>query len=190
MGHLVRFVPTGYRCADAGGGVPGNGDHFVVAFLNPDRIVIAEMNDRSQRNTAVEAVPQVRVPRVAGDAALKPGVAGDRLCLGKGEVLHQPWTFGMFAKICMEKAVRAGALIGIAERELIPNWILLQEAECVTRYQCRSSRAEAVPAGRSRTQCLRTGLYSFRQPELPRSEVLCLSSLSGRVPARSYPQQT
>jgi hypothetical protein len=100
--------------------------------LNPDGIVVVQMNDRTKRDTAIESVSHIGKACVACDAALDPCIAGNQLYLWETEVLHETYTLGVFAEICVQEAVSAGVLVGIAERKLVTDRVLFPKAKCVT----------------------------------------------------------
>jgi len=120
------------RVANARCRVPGDRNHLAEALLYPDGVAVVEMNDSSQRYTAIQPILHVSIAGKTCNAALYPGISGHRLCLGEREVLHHPNGFRVFAIGGVKEAVSSGVLVGIAERQLVPNRILLQEAERVT----------------------------------------------------------
>jgi len=111
---LVAGLPT-VGVADAGGCVPGDCDHFAVAFLDPYGVVVIEVNDGSERDAAVEAVLDVRVAGIAGDAGLDPCVAGDHFCPGQIEIFHDSCGLGVFTEVGVQEAMRTGVLVGVGE---------------------------------------------------------------------------
>ena len=44
------------RVSNAGRRIPGNGDDLVESFLNPDGVMVGEMNDCAQRLSIIEVV--------------------------------------------------------------------------------------------------------------------------------------
>src|ERR1019366_2176835 len=119
------------RVSDTRRGVPRNCEHFAVTLLNPDCIVIVEMNDGAKRNAAVEPVLHEGVTGVAGQTRLKPRIASHTLRRGEREVFHYPKRFSVFAESGVQKTVSSAVLIGIREGKLIAEWVLLQETEGV-----------------------------------------------------------
>ncbi len=91
------------------------------------------MDNRSDRFAIIQPVLDKRISRQAGNAALDPGVAGNSFGAGNAEVLHQPQRFGVRSKIGMKEAMRAGILVGVAERDFIAQPILLQELKGVAQ---------------------------------------------------------
>src|SRR5580700_8007096 len=87
------------RIADTGRRVPGKRNDLVIGLLNPDGMVIVEMDDRSQRLAIVVSILYERVSGQAGDSALDPGIARYSLRARDGEVLHEPQRLGMRPEI-------------------------------------------------------------------------------------------
>ena len=119
------------RVADAGGGVPRDGRNLVVALLNPEGVVVVEMDHGAERFAVVEAVFDVRVSGKAAEPGLNPGIARDQLRVGDGEVFHDAERLSVGAEAGVEEAVGAGVLVGVGEGELVADGISLEKAEGV-----------------------------------------------------------
>src|SRR5208282_1936857 len=116
--------------ADARGRIPGSGDDLIEGLLNPDGIVLVEVDDRAQRLAVVKVVLNVSAPGEGADADLNPRVTGNHLRLRQPEVLHDAKTLGVRAEVGMPKA-GAGVLVGIRKRKFVADGIFFQEAEGV-----------------------------------------------------------
>ena len=77
------------RITDARRRVPRNCNDFVERFLNPNRVVIVEMDDRAQGFAIVEMILQGGVGGERSDASLDPCVSCNALRLRKPEIFHQ-----------------------------------------------------------------------------------------------------
>ena len=117
--------------ADAGGRVPRYCDDLAVAFLNPDRIAVVEVNDGAERRAAVEPVQDLGITGVGGESGLKPGVTGHALRGGEREVFHDADRFSVLAESGVEEAVSSAVLVGIGEGQLVAEGVFLQETEGV-----------------------------------------------------------
>src|SRR5580698_4622991 len=87
------------RIADAGGGVPRQRKNLVVGFLNPDGMMIVEVDDCAQGLAIIEPILHERISGQAGDAALDPGIATDAFGAGDSEVLHDSKRFGVRTEV-------------------------------------------------------------------------------------------
>jgi hypothetical protein len=63
--------------SDAGRGVPGYGHDLIEHLLNPDRMVLVEVDDQAQRLAVIESIRHGLISRHTGDAALYPGIPGE-----------------------------------------------------------------------------------------------------------------
>src|ERR1700722_16597771 len=122
-----RHLPAS-RVAYARRRIPGNRHDFVEGFLDPEGMVLREVNDGAQRLAVIKVILQARIPRERADARLNPGVTGNHLRLGQPEVLHNAKTLCVRPVPGMPKT-RAGLLVRIGKREFVPDGILLEEAE-------------------------------------------------------------
>ena len=112
--------------------IPRDRDHLVVALLNPYRVVVVEVNDCSQRHTAVEPVLYTGIARIAGNATLYPGVASPHLCFWDRKVLHHSKRFRMLPVDRVQEAVSATVFVGVTESQLISDRVFLQKREGAT----------------------------------------------------------
>jgi peptide/nickel transport system permease protein len=117
--------------ADACGRVPGNGWNLVVGLLDPDGVVIVEVNDGAQRFTVIKAILDVSISRETCESCLNPGISADGFDFWQSEVLHHTESFRVGSEVGMEEAVGTGIFIGVGEGELIAEGILLEEAKGV-----------------------------------------------------------
>ena len=69
-------LPTA-RVADACRRVPGYGYYFIEGFLNPDRMVVVEVNDETERFAIIKSTLDNRVSSHICDTALDPGVSSN-----------------------------------------------------------------------------------------------------------------
>src|SRR5579862_4556584 len=96
--------------ADTGRGVPGYGHEFIEHFLNPDGIVVVEVNNQAKRLTVVETIFNKAIARHTRDAGLHPGVSGEAFRLRQPEILHDPQRLGVRSKGRVKETVRAPVL--------------------------------------------------------------------------------
>lgn len=126
---LHRALPTP-GVANARGRVPRNSQNLVERLLNPDGIMIVEVDNSSQRFTIIEVILDLRQSGETRDARLNPRVPGHALRLWQTEILHESKALCIGSEVGMPKA-RAGILVHICKRQFISKRILFQKAEGV-----------------------------------------------------------
>src|SRR5215469_18512455 len=60
--------------SDASSRIPGNRGDLIVGFLNPNRMVIGEVNDATERFAVIKTILHKGIAGHAGDAKLNPCV--------------------------------------------------------------------------------------------------------------------
>jgi hypothetical protein len=131
---LTRRLPLpAAGVPDRGRRVPRGGHDLVVRLLDPNGVVVVKMDDQAQRFAIVKSIFQPRISRHTGDSSLDPRVSGEALRLRQTEVFHQPKSFGVRSILGVEKSMRTGVFVGIAESNLIAQDVLLQKPECMAQ---------------------------------------------------------
>lgn len=160
-----RRLPTP-RVTDARRRIPGDRGDLVVAFLDPDGAVVAQMHDRAEGFAVVEAILNARQASEAGEPGLNPGVAAH--CFGprQREVLHHAESFGVRPEISMEESVCTGIFVGVGEGELVADGVLLEKAEGMADADvevCAGDQTGTVEVGtRHHEEVGRSGLVFLR----------------------------
>src|SRR5215813_687733 len=68
--------------------IPRDGHNFIERVLDPDRVLVIEVNDYTQRVPVVEPVLDKGVSGHACQTTLDAGVTCQHFCFRKSEVLH------------------------------------------------------------------------------------------------------
>ncbi len=124
------------------------------------------MNNRAQRDAAVESVFELRVACVSGDARLQPGVASDNFSFWNRKIFHHAGAFRVLSKISVKKTVIAAVFVCVGERQLIPERIFLQEAEGVADADvviCSWQKPGAIEVGAEHYEQISTRIGGLRR---------------------------
>ena len=90
----IRRLPTS-RVAHACSRIPWSRHDFIECLLNPDGILLVEVNDRAQRLAVIEVILNISAAGETGDADLNPCVAADHLRFWQAKVFHNPKTLSV-----------------------------------------------------------------------------------------------